>query len=90
LGQIVDGKEGQGDSAPGTTTNRLVTKFVWTPKEACATRSYWLIVIGGIACQFPFFFFTAHWLLHLKGAGIAASDAAWAMALFSIGAVGDV
>ncbi|HEY6387518.1 MAG TPA: MFS transporter [Candidatus Acidoferrum sp.] len=88
LGQIADGKEGQGDSAPGTTTNRLVTKFVWTPKEACATRSYWLIVIGGIACQFPFFFFTAHWLLHLKGAGIAASDAAWAMALFSIGAVG--
>jgi MFS family permease len=47
-----------------------------------------MIVIGGIACQFPFFFFTAHWLLHLKGAGIAAANAAWAMALFSIGAVG--
>jgi hypothetical protein len=31
---------------------------------------------GGIACQFPFFFFTAHWLLHLRGAGIAAGDAA--------------
>ncbi|HMD06987.1 MAG TPA: MFS transporter [Candidatus Acidoferrum sp.] len=88
LGQIVDGKGDQGDSAHAATTNRLVTKFAWTPKEAWATRSYWLIVIGGIACQFPFFFFTAHWLLHLKGAGIAASDAAWAMALFSIGAVG--
>ncbi len=65
-----------------------MTKFAWTPQQAYATRSYWMIVIGGIACQFPFFFFTAHWLLHLKGAGITAVDAAWAMALFSIGAVG--
>ena len=88
LGQIVDGKEDPGDSPRAMITDTLVTKFAWTPNQAYATRSYWMIVIGGIACQFPFFFFTAHWLLHLKGAGIAATDAAWAMALFSIGAVG--
>ena len=88
MGQIVDGKEERDDSPTTAITNSLVTKFTWTPQQAYATRSYWMIVIGGIACQFPFFFFTAHWLLHLKGAGIAAADAAWAMALFSIGAVG--
>jgi MFS family permease len=87
LGQVVDGKEGQGDSTHTAITNSLVTKFAWTPQQAYATRSYWMIVIGGIACQFPFFFFVAHWLLHLKGAGIAAPDAAWAMGLFSVGAV---
>ena len=87
LGQIVDGKAHFGESADRTATNALVTRFLWTPRQAYATRSYWMIVIGGIACQFPFFFFTAHWLLHLKEARIAASDAAWAMALFSVGAV---
>jgi MFS family permease len=88
LGQIVDGKADIGELAESSATNALVTRFPWTPRQAYATRSYWMIVIGGIACQFPFFFFTAHWLLHLRGTGIAASDAAWAMALFSIGAVG--
>jgi MFS family permease len=88
LGQIVDGKEDRGDSAGEAITNTLVTNFAWTPGQAYLTRSYWMIVIGGIACQFPFFFFTAHWLLHLRGAGIAAADGAWAMGLFSIGAVG--
>jgi MFS family permease len=46
-----------------------------------------MIVVGGIACQFPFFFFTAHWLLHLKGAGVLAADAALAMGLFTLSAV---
>ena len=87
LGQIVDGSIDPSDSAPGSTTHELVTKYPWTPREAFATPSYWMIVIGGIACQFPFFFFTAHWLLHLKGAGIQAADAAWAMGLFTMGAV---
>jgi sugar phosphate permease len=87
MGQIADGKEDHSDSKHPGVRNVPVTNFAWTPPQAYATRSYWMIVIGGIACQFPFFFFTAHWLLHLKGAGIATSDAAWAMALFSIGAV---
>ena len=45
------------------------------------------VVIGGMACQYPFFFFTAHWLPHLKGAGVQAADAAFAMGLFTLGAV---
>ena len=87
LGQTEDGAVSPSDSGPGSVTNARVTKFPWTPREAFATPSYWMIVIGGIACQFPFFFFTAHWLLHLKGAGIQPADAAWAMGLFTMGAV---
>jgi MFS family permease len=87
LGQIVDGGLTPADSAQRLLADALVTKFPWTPRQAFATRSYWLIVAGGMACQFPFFFFTAHWLLHLKGAGILPADAAWAMGLFTLGAV---
>jgi MFS family permease len=46
-----------------------------------------MIIVGGIACQFPFFFFTAHWLLHLKGVSVAPADASWAMGLFTLSAV---
>jgi MFS family permease len=86
LGQEIDG--GADKRADRRTLNQdLVTAFPWTAKQAFATRSFWMIVLGGIACQFPFFFFTAHWLLHLKGAGIRPADAAWAMGLFTMGAV---
>jgi MFS family permease len=88
LGQTADGGEDRGYSPTRSATRVLVTKFPWTPQEAYATRSYWMIVTGGIACQFPFFFFTAHWILHLKGRGIRGTDAAWAMGLFSVAAVG--
>jgi MFS family permease len=88
IGQIVDGEKASGELAHHSNTKALVTKTAWTTAEAYRTRSYWMIVIGGIGCQFPFFFFTPHWILHLKGTGIATADAAWAMALFSIAAVG--
>jgi MFS family permease len=87
LRQVVDGSADPRESAHRSVGNALVTKYAWTPSEAFATPSYWMIVIGGIGCQFPFFFFTAHWLLHLKGAGIHPADAAWAMGLFTMGAV---
>jgi MFS family permease len=87
LGQIADGRADSEHSVLGSVVQPLVTQFPWTAGQAYRTRAYWTIVIGGVACQFPFFFFTAHWLLHLKGAGIRPSDAAWAMGLFSIGAV---
>jgi MFS family permease len=87
LGQEMDGGADPKAGDRGTSKRDLVTAFPWTPKQAFATRSFWMIVVGGIACQFPFFFFTAHWLLHLRGAGIGPADAAWAMGLFTMGAV---
>lgn len=87
LGQSVDGGEAPQHSAESSAANPLVTQFPWEPWQAYRTLSYWMILAGGIACQFPFFFFTAHWLLHLKGAGISPADAAWAMGLFTLGAV---
>jgi MFS family permease len=88
LGQEVDGGAGATSADRPSRTKVLVTSYPWTPKQAFATPAYWMIVLGGIGCQFPFFFFTAHWLLHLRGAGISAADAAWAMGLFTMGAVG--
>jgi MFS family permease len=93
LGQVADGKpEGENPPLPvhsqaSRETHELITRHVWTPLEAYRTRSYWLIVIGGLAAQFPFFFFTAHWILHLQGAGISSSAAAFAMGLFTISCI---
>lgn len=86
LGQMVDGGPGTAPSAKSAASAR-VTKFSWEPYQAYGTLAYWMILVGAIACQFPFFFFTAHWLLHLKGVGISPADAAWAMGLFTLGAV---
>src|SRR6266704_9916 len=74
-------------SASSTAATARVTKFLWEPRQAYRTRAYWMILVGAIACQFPFFFFTAHWLLHLKGVGVRPADAAFAMGLFTLGAV---
>ena len=87
LGQLVDGGPGVAPSAKMTAASARVTEFPWVPQQAYGTLAYWMILVGGIACQFPFFFFTAHWLLHLKGIGISPADAAWAMGLFTLGAV---
>jgi MFS family permease len=87
LGQCVDGGPDVTHAAGSPPSHRLVTTFPWAPRQAYRTLSYWTIFAGGVACQFPFFFFTAHWLLHLKGAGISPADAAWAMGLFTLGAV---
>jgi MFS family permease len=87
LGQIMDGRPDATPSAKAMAASARVTKFSWEPQQAYATLAYWMILIGAIACQFPFFFFTAHWILHLKGVGISPADAAWAMGLFTLGAV---
>lgn len=86
LGQLVDGGPGMAPSAKARVAARI-TKFLWQPEQAYRTRAYWMILVGAIACQFPFFFFTAHWLLHLKGLGVRPADAAFAMGLFTLGAV---
>jgi len=87
LGQMVDGGPGAAPSAKATAATARVTKFPWEPQQAYGTRAYWMILAGAVACQFPFFFFTAHWLLHLKGVGVRPADAAFAMGLFTLGAV---
>jgi MFS family permease len=86
LGQVVDGiPEKEGASAASTA---LVSLYPWTPGEAVKTASYWMIVIGGIASQFPYFFFIAHGILHMKGAGFSPATAAWVMGLFTMGVIG--
>jgi MFS family permease len=90
LGQVVDGVEETGpDRGPrqGPAPRELISTYAWTPAEAYRTKSYWLIVLAGIMCQYPLFFFIAHWILHARGAGILASDAAWTMSWFAIGGI---
>ena len=87
LGQVVDGIEEAARAAGAPASDRLITRHVWTPAEAMRTTSYWMIVVGGIASQFPYFFFVAHGILHMKGAGLSAATAAWAMGLFTMGAI---
>ena len=95
LGQVVDGVEEYplGDAATSigasgeTASEILITRHAWTPAEAMKTTSYWMIVIGGVASQFPYFFFVAHGILHMKGSGLSAATAAWGMGLFTMGAI---
>jgi MFS family permease len=87
-GQLMDGilqaSAAEDRAAPSGV---LRTQYVWSPAEAYRTASYWLIFIGSIACQFPFFFLTAHWVLHLKGMGISPANAALAMGIFTMGSI---
>jgi len=87
LAQSVDGIPETEQSRPSRTDN-LATTYPWTAAQAYRTSAYWLIVIAGVATTFPFFFFVAHWILRLRGAGISSADAAWAMSLFTIGTIG--
>jgi MFS family permease len=87
LGQLTDGGAGDEPSLGTRKRNSLVTNFPWEPRQAYKTLSYWMILVGAVACQFPFFFFIAHWLLHLKGAGIRSADATLAMGLCTLATV---
>lgn len=87
LGQIMDGEPEPDPSAKTASSSVLTTKYAWTPSEAYQTKSFWMVAIGSIACQFPFFFFTAHWIMHLRGVGINPADAAMAMGLFTMGGI---
>jgi sugar phosphate permease len=90
LGQVVDGipeSEPKLQSRQSHRGQELITSYSWTPAEAYRTRSYWLIALAGITCQYPLFFFVAHWILHARGAGIPAAAAAWTMSLFAIAGI---
>jgi MFS family permease len=85
LGQLADG--GEAGSEDAIRKNPLITQSQWTPEEAYGTLPYWLVFIGSIACQFPFFFIAAHWVLHLKGLGLSAATAALAMGVYTMGSI---
>lgn len=87
LGQLVDGEPELSMSLQASPQNALATKYAWTPSEAYKTRTFWMVALSSIACQFPFFFFTAHWIMHLRGVGINPADAAMAMGLFTMGGI---
>jgi len=88
LGQSVDGLPKHIGSERTSGERELSTHYAWTPAEACKTLPYWLLFIASVACQFPFFFLMAHWVLHLKGTGISAANAAFAMGMLTIGGIG--
>jgi MFS family permease len=85
LGQSVDGIP-----RPAAKHSSAVqeVEHEWTPGQAYGTGAYWLIFIGGIACQFPYFFFVAHWILYLTSASVAAATAAWALGFLTLGGIG--
>jgi MFS family permease len=87
LGQLADGGAVDEQSFGTRERNSLVTNFPWEPRQAYKTLSYWMILVGAIACQLPFFFFTAHCVPHLKSAGIQLADATLAMGLFTLATV---
>ncbi len=88
LGQMPDGEGGNTVAPARSAPERLVTQRTWTPNEAFKTPAYWLIVIGSIACQYPTFFLVAHWIMYLRGNGMSAGAATWAMSVFTISNVG--
>jgi MFS family permease len=83
IGQSVDGLASSEQSTP-SRTDILATRFPWTAGQAYRTRAYWLIAIAGITSTYTSFFFVAHAILHMRGAGISSADAALAMGVFSI------
>jgi MFS family permease len=85
LGQVPDG--GAAPAGSGGPKAALSTMYDWTPAEAYRTSSFWMIVAGACACQYPFFFFTAHWIMHLRGLGISPAIYAFAMGLFTMGGI---
>ena len=87
LEQTVDGIP-EAEQGQPSRTDTLATQHPWTASQAYRTSAYWLIAIAGITCTFPFFFFVAHWILRLRGAGVSSAHAAWAMSLFTIGTLG--
>jgi MFS family permease len=87
LGQRQDGMSEEGAFSSDRQRIGLATSYAWNPREAYRTTAYWMIYIGAIACQFPSFFFTAHGILHLRGSGVNAADAAWAMGLYTMGGI---
>lgn len=87
LGQAIDGIPEDAVTSSSSKADKRITSYVWTPGEAYRTLAYWMIFVGGLACEFPYFFFVAHWILHLRNANVSAATAAWAMGLLTLGGI---
>ena len=88
LGQLPDGgPKADAGSQREHAPSKLVTHYQWTAGEAYRTRSYWLVVLAGLAAQFPFFLFVPHWVLHLESTGIPSGAAAFSMSLMPVSCI---
>jgi MFS family permease len=88
LGQLPDGgARPEAGSVQTHAPSKLVTSYEWTPGEAYRTGSYWLVVLAGLAAQFPFFLFVPHWVLHLQSTGISSGTAAFSMSLMPVSCI---
>jgi len=82
LGQLPDGaRKPEAGAAQIHAPSKLITGHEWTAGEAYRTPSYWLVVVAGLAAQFPFFLFVPHWFLYLTIAGIPSGAAAFSLGL---------
>ncbi len=90
LGQTPDGASPT-MPVPAVEGIPIATDREWSAKEVYRTPAFWSIMLGSISCQFPFFFFNAHALLHMKDNGIEPQIAAWALGTFTaVGILGRV
>ncbi len=88
LGQRPDGAaQPVAGAAPHHASGALVTQSEWTTGEAYRTSAFWLVVIAGLAAQFPFFIFVAHWMLQLQSVGVPSGVAASSLGLFTVACV---
>src|SRR5580704_2999415 len=88
LGQLPDGEvKSEAGAPPAHAPSALITKYEWTPAEAYRTSAFWLVVLAGLAAQFPFFIFVAHWLLHLQQVGVPSGAGAFSLGIFTVACV---
>jgi MFS family permease len=83
LGQFVDGIPALEQGTP-SRTDTLATRYSWNAGQAYRTPAFWLIAVAGITSTYPTFFFVAHAILYMRGAGISSAGAAFAMGVFTI------
>lgn len=83
MGQYVDGIPPI-EQATSARVQTLSTNRLWTASQAYRTWAFWLIAIVGILNTYSTFFFTAHTVLYMRGAGIASDKAAFTMGIFTI------
>ena len=83
IGQNVDGIEPHADGIV-SSKDSPDAQDVWTAAKAFRTSAFWLIAIAGITHTYTYFFFVAHTILYLRGAGISSEKAAFTMGIFTI------